>query len=144
MPRRPQTRYTSSKAQQLIEDADVNPIKPKAFSTLKLARELLRQRATEFIDKYMQIVEEARVAGDYESAYRALQWLIDHVPADADGERMVERSTDKDPSGGGNEGSGGPQISVGIMLGGLTPQVKQLPEAKVINVERIKVPESES
>lgn len=112
---------------------EIGALTPKTFSALHIARGILRERAQEFIEQYLQIVAEARVAGDYESAYKALQWLIDHIPADETGERVVERSVDKVPSEGGNNSGAPPAIQIGIALGGLTPQPKKLPKASVID-----------
>lgn len=101
------------------------------FSKVRIARELLKERSEEILKQYLQVVDEARVSGDYETAAKALQWLIEHMPADDEGGRMVEVSVDKKQEAK-QPGPTGPAIQIGISVGG-TGQ-KQLPMPKPADV----------
>jgi hypothetical protein len=96
------------------------------FSKVRIARELLKEKSEEILKQYLQVVDEARAAGDYETAAKALQWLIDHMPADDEGGRLVEQSVDKKQVV--EKGPTGPAIQIGIQVGGTNQ--KQLPIAK--------------
>lgn len=119
-----------------------NPVKSEiqlprgAFSKVRQAREALRERADELIDKYLQVVDFAIAKGDAESAYKALQWLLDHLPAEDDGSRVFDRSVDKVPPTS-DSGSSAPAINIGIALGGIPERKpKALPKAEVIDMEK--------
>lgn len=75
----------------------------------------------------MRVIDEARVSGDYETAAKSLQWLIEHMPADEGGDRMVEVSVDKKQEQI-QKGPVGPAIQIGIQVGGLGQ--RSLPEPK--------------
>lgn len=86
----------------------------------------------EIFETYLAIINEARVAHDYDTAFKATQWLIEHMPK-GDGESIVDPASTKEPTpvkGGGN--SGGPVIQIGLKLGGIDDR-KALPS--VIDVE---------
>lgn len=101
------------------------------FSKVHAARKLLLERAEEIITEYLEVARLAKEDGQYEEAYKALQWLIEHMPSDA-GERMVESSVDKKQEV--VEKDTRPAIQIGISLGGITKK-KELPEASVIDGE---------
>jgi hypothetical protein len=117
-------------------------VKPKGadqyFSKVRIARQLLREKSEEILAEYLDIVARARDAGEHEVAVKALQWLIDHMPADEDGDRMVDQSVDKKQETI-QQGPVGPAIKIGIAVGGLTQNQKSLPKpsdivtAEVIN-----------
>lgn len=105
--------------------------KPKGFKEIsfpkvKEAREALKARAMELFDLQIQIILAAVANKDYESASKANQWLLDHIPAD-DGVRMFDGSVDKEVS---NQGQLGPTIQIGIALGA-APEPKALPPATI-------------
>lgn len=113
---------------------------PKGFSTsfgkIKEAREALRERTQEIIDAYIQNAMLAQEAGEFEVAAKTLQWLIEHMPADEDGGRVVDNSVDKAPKQDKKDSL--PAIQIGFALGGLpagTMPVKQLPAAAIIEGE---------
>ena len=87
------------------------------FSKVRVARELLREKADELLKQYMLVVDEARASGDYETAAKALQWLIDHMPEE-DGVRIIDQSVDKKQEPVQQQQTG-PQIRIGIAVGGL-------------------------
>lgn len=87
------------------------------FNKVKVARQLLRDQAEEILKQYMEVVQEARDAKDFETAAKMLQWLVEHMPADEDGERMVEKSIDKQQQVI-ETGPSGPAIQIGIQVGG--------------------------
>lgn len=111
--------------------ASIIPSEKHLFSKVKVAREILRERADELINEYLDVAKQAKVAGDYESAYKALQWIIDHIPADTEGNRIVDSSVDKTPA---QVGPSQPKIQIGIQLGGV--KQKELP-----TVESERIPE---
>jgi hypothetical protein len=60
-----------------------------------------------------------------------LQWLIEHLPKDEQGQGVVDRSADKEPVQI-QQGETGPRIQIGIALGGVTAEKpKELPVATV-------------
>lgn len=92
-------------------------------SSVKKARQALRERANEILDKYIQLAERASLFEDFETSAKIYQWLIDHIPEE-DGERLVDASVDKKQLGSGKPS--GPQINV-FQIGG-TPSLPALPE----------------
>jgi hypothetical protein len=104
------------------------------FSKVKVARELLKEKAAEILEDYLDIVQKAKDAGDYETAAKSLQWLIEHMPEE-EGHRLVEVSVDKKQQVV-EQGPKGPDIRIGIAVGGLTSQ-KALPKPSDVQVEVI-------
>lgn len=102
------------------------------FSKVKIARQLLREKSEEILAEYLDIVAKAKDAGDYEVAAKSLQWLIDHMPADDDGSRVVDQSVDKKQEVV-EKGPVGPTIKIGIAVGGLGGQ-KALPKPGTIPI----------
>lgn len=98
------------------------------FSKVKEAREVLKAEAANILTEYMEVLRKAKEKGDFETASKGLQWLMEHMP-DEDGVRSVEVSIDKPKA---VEGGGGPMIQIGIQLGGMT-RPKEL-AAPVIDV----------
>jgi len=102
------------------------------FSSVKRAREALRQKAEAVLEKYMAAIDMAAASGKYEEALKAYQWLLDHVPAE-DGERIFDGSSDKVTVV--DNTPRGPLVQlVGIRLGGVGNK-KELPEADIIEVD---------
>jgi hypothetical protein len=114
-------------------------VKPKGadqyFSKVRIARQLLREKSEEILAEYLDIVARARDAGEHEVAVKALQWLIDHMPADEAGDRMVDQSVDKTQPV--VEKGTGPAIQIGIALGGLGQSQKALPKPSDIVVAEV-------
>lgn len=101
--------------------------KERLFSKVKEARELLKQEAESILRGYMTTIQLAVAAGDFESALKAQQWLIDHLPAE-DGQRLLDISVDKVAQ---VEGPKGPQIQISVALGGLPKPQPQLQEPAI-------------
>ena len=97
------------------------------FSKVKIARQLLKEKSEEILKQYLLVVDEARASGDYETAAKSLQWLIEHMPSDEDGDRMVEVSVDKKQEAK-QTGPVGPAIQIGIAVGGIGAGQKALPK----------------
>jgi hypothetical protein len=96
------------------------------FTKVKAARELLREQADIILQKYLENVQQAMDRGDNETAAKALQWLIEHMPSEDDGTKIVDTSVDKQaPQAQQTER---PAIQIGIQVGGVNP--KQLPATK--------------
>lgn len=108
------------------------------FSKVKVARELLRDKADELLKMYLLVIDEARASGDYETAAKSLQWLIDHM-ADEEGNRVIERSVDKQQIVIDTKPTG-PAIQIGIAVGGVGQ--KALPE-KPVDVQVTEVKDGE-
>ncbi len=87
------------------------------FSSVRKAREALRVRAHELLDGYIATIKQAAAAGDYESAMKGYQHLMNHMPPE-EGERMLEMDIDKPKP---QEGYIGPTVQIGIQLGGIKP-----------------------
>lgn len=109
------------------------PIPGSHLPKIKEAREAIAAQAKDIYDLYIANAKAATAAGEYEAAAKCYQYLIDHMPPDSDGKRMVDPSIDK---GAPETKQLGPQINIGFQLGGVnqanTP--KELPP-HVIDVE---------
>jgi hypothetical protein len=119
------------------------PIGGPAFSSVRKARALLKERAEELLNKYIKIVDQAAAAGDFETAQKGIQWLVDHIPSE-DGERVFDISVDKIVQ---DSKTSGPAIQIGVVIGGMGQNA--LPESstlKVIDVpaEVISKPDTDS
>jgi hypothetical protein len=97
------------------------------FTKVKIARELLREKAEEILAQYFEVIESAKQAGDHETAGKMLMWLIEHMPADEEGSRLVDISVDKKQEI--TQKVDRPAIQIGIQVGGV-PTQKQLPPIK--------------
>jgi hypothetical protein len=95
-----------------------------------MARQALREKIDDLIEEYIQLAMDAKAQGDFETAEKTLRWLLEHAPADEDGQKTFDPSIDKAPSK--ESKSGGPSIRVGIMVGGI--EAKALPEP-VIDIQ---------
>ena len=107
---------------------DLAQLTPKNLASVRKARALLKEKASELLERYITTLALAAGAGEFEASLKGYQWLLEHVP-DEDGERMVMVSIDKQAQA---EGPKGPLIQIGFQLGGVTSPTKELP---VITVE---------
>lgn len=104
------------------------------FPKVKEVRDALRNKALELYQKHLMLIDMAAASGEYEAALKASQWLIEHMPADENGERLIDPSASKPKEIESKQQS--PSIQIGIQLGGLT-QPKQL-QPSIIDVTPIK------
>lgn len=105
------------------------------FPRVKEAREALRERAIEIYEMQMRIIQEALASKDFETAAKANQFLMTHLPPDEDGVRLLDADIDAKTTGAQ---SSGPSIQIGFQLGGMTAPPKALPtvtEQPIIDVE---------
>lgn len=103
------------------------------FAKVQAIREMLRGEAENLVKEYMDIIAKAKDSGDYQTAVKALQWLIEHLPAE-DGQRVIDSGIDRQTQQ--QVTSDKPQIQIGIMVGGIGRDVKQLPKpGDVIDAE---------
>lgn len=93
------------------------PIGGPHFSSVKKARALLRERAEELLNSYINVLKRAADDKDYETAAKGYQHLLEHMPAE-DGERLIDISIDKPKQIDARPQ--GPAIQIGIALGGVT------------------------
>lgn len=101
------------------------------FPKVKEARELLREKATEILNKYEVLIDAAIAAEDYVVASHALEFLMEHMPDEA-GVRMIESKVDVKAI----EAPKGPVVNIGFAIGGITkPEVKMIPEHVDAEVE---------
>lgn len=107
------------------------------FSKSREARELLAARALELLESYISLAAEAKDAGEFEVAADIYWKLIDHNPRQ-DGIGIVDSPASKPVEVSGPKG---PQISIGVMLGGMKP--KELEQSSVIDVLPLEVPKNE-
>lgn len=106
----------------------------KVFSSrVQEAREALRDRAMDILEAMLAVTVEARANKDYEVAAETLKWLYEHLPSDAEGNRVIDSSAAKVKE---IEGPKGPSIAIGIQLGGMN-QEKLIAQAKVIDITPI-------
>ena len=106
------------------------PVPAGFFKKVAQAREALKEKSHEILELYMENARKAAEAGDYEVAMKSLQWLLEHMPADSDGSKVVDTSVDKQPKQ--VERGSGTQIKIGIMNGGQAP--KQIPSTTTVEV----------
>lgn len=102
------------------------------FPKVKEAREVLKGKALELHALYMRIIEGAIKKGDMETAMKATQWLLEHMPNE-DGVSMVDVSIDKPKQ---IEGKQGPSINIGFALGGIAER-KAIPATVTIDAEPV-------
>ena len=95
------------------------------FPRIAEAREALKAKALELYELQVKIIQEAIAIGDLETASKANQWLIEHMP-EQDGVRMIDVSIDKPKE----ETKGQSTINIGFRLGGMSEPVAR-PAAKV-------------
>ena len=96
------------------------------------ARELLKEKAIELYEEYRALAADAKGLGKVDIAEKILWNLIAHMPNE-DGQRMIDSDASQPKE---LEGPRGPQIAIGIQLGGVDQKV--LPAAEVIDVKPIK------
>lgn len=89
------------------------------FSRVSEAREALKGKSLEVFDLYMKVAQSAYEAQDFETAMKALQYLMSHMPKDG-GVSMLDQDIDKPKQVEGGKKSEG--IKIGIAIGGMTPQ----------------------
>jgi hypothetical protein len=97
------------------------------FPKVKEAREILKEKAQEILEMQLRIVTESLAGGDFETAMKANQFLLEHMPED-EGVKVLDISVDKPKQ---VEGKTGPQISIGFALGGIPQSQPALPAADV-------------
>lgn len=104
------------------------------FTKVKIARQLLRDKAEELLAEYLDVIQKAKDAGEYETAAKELRWLLEHI-ADDEGDRMVGMSVDKQQQV--LQAPTQPTIQIGIQVGGVGPAKNQkaLPATRVIDVK---------
>jgi len=95
----------------------------KHFPKIREARELLMAHAEELIELKKRIIFESIAAGDYETADKATNWLLEHMPM-FEGITVIDPSIDKPKQI--EKGTTLPTINIGFALGGITKE-KALP-----------------
>lgn len=111
---------------RLLPGHSGNPNGLVLFSKVKEARKALLTAAEDIRDLYMKSIVQAIADGEYAAAQQGLQWLMEHMPADEDGVKMIDQNIDKPKVDSGK--NNGPQINIGVQLGGLSPR-QALPAA---------------
>lgn len=101
------------------------------FKRLREVREMLRQQAAELIAEYMVTAKEAREAGEFEAAGKMIWNLIEHMPAEEDGTKLVDVSVDKQPKIDNKKTDN----RIQILLAPTAPMVRQLPTKQVLDAE---------
>lgn len=102
------------------------------FPKVAEAKEALKGRALAMAEKYEQAIDAAMKKGEFEVAIKAMQWFLEHVPAQ-DGIRVIDPSIDKAPAP--DKGPKGPRIQIGIKLGDQGPRLKPVNEPEAIPAE---------
>ena len=110
----------------------------KHFPRIREARELLMSQAEEFIQLKKEIIKKAIEKGDLETADKAINYLLSHMPQ-FEGISAVDPDIDKPKQ---VEGPKGPQISIGIALGGMN-KPKELPQVTSVIELPIEEPSDE-
>lgn len=99
------------------------------LSKVRAARQVLKERALDLLNKYEAIIDKAVEAGQLDIAAEHIQWLIEHT-GNEDGERIIDPSASKVKEVDSNRG---PTIQIGIALSGPAPkQLGPIVEAEVI------------
>lgn len=113
--------------------SETNKPLPKHFPRIREARELLMSQAEEFIQLKKEIIKKAIEKGDLETADKAINYLLSHMPQ-FEGVTAVDPDIDKPKQ---VEGTKGPQISIGIKLGGMDHHKQLSVGTEVIDGEKI-------
>jgi hypothetical protein len=100
------------------------------FPKVAAARQILMERAEEIIVAYMALASKASEAGKEDVAADILWKLIKHMPKQ-NGQTLIDPDAAKPKEL--DAASRGPQIQIGIALGGVT-QPKQLAKAEIIDI----------
>lgn len=111
------------------------PVGGGYFSTVKKAKEAIKANSHANYEKLLKIIDMAASAGDFETAARYCWMIIEHTPADENGERMIEESASKPKQL--EKGPGGPVIQIGVRVGGINEPAKELPAPTVIEVKPV-------
>ncbi len=99
------------------------------FSKVKEAREAFQARAVELQDLYFRAIKLGLDTGQIEHALKSIQWGLEHMGRE-NGVGVVDSSVNTKTV---DVGPKGPQIQIGIALGGIKP--KALPsDTTVIDV----------
>ena len=102
------------------------------FSTVKKAREALKGKAEDILQRYFKMIDMAVAAEDFETANKAFQFLIEHMPKE-DGESIITESAAKPRQV--ESGHTGPVINIGVKVGGSSKDAPaSLPEPITIDV----------
>jgi hypothetical protein len=105
-----------------------------ANKKIRELRNMFRDKAGAVLEEYIQTALDAREAGEFDTAKDIYQWLLEHMPADAEtGERMMDVSVDKVPKQ--DKLNSGPRIQIGVAIG--TGTQKALPDRSLPVVEVI-------
>jgi hypothetical protein len=107
------------------------PIGGPSFSSVRKARELLRERSLDIYNAYVKLAEEATKKGDFETAEKIYRYILDHTE-DEDGKALFAPSVDKQQKLTDGDGPKGPTINIGVAIGGLG---KALPEPVIEAVQ---------
>lgn len=99
------------------------------FPSVKKARAALMAKGLEIVEKYLWMIDMATAGGDYETANKAFQFLIEHMPKE-DGETIIAESAAKPKMV--ESGPRGPFIQIGVKVGGT--EHKALPDPVTIDV----------
>lgn len=110
----------------------IHPVPEAKGSTVKAAREALKNGSSQFTQDYILLIAEARAKGMYKEALEALKWLIEHTPADEDGLRIIDESAAK-PKPVDQGTNNKPIVQIGIAFSN-KPQQAALPPADVIDI----------
>jgi len=107
------------------------------FPRVKEAREALASHALELLETHKKLILEAAMAGNYEAALKASQWLLEHMPRE-EGTAIIDESAAKPKMVA--EGPKGPSIQIGVVLGGMNEK-KQLADKvkEIVDVPATKV-----
>lgn len=108
------------------------------FPRVTEARNFLRDKAKDLLELQIKLIMEAAASGEYESATKANQWLIEHLPAGDDGVRVIDTSASKPKEIA--QGTVGPTVNIGIAFGGI--QASEAPKqvtGEVIDIAAIPV-----
>lgn len=107
----------------------IKGVKKVYFSKVKEAREALKDKALELYEQYDLAIKDALASQQFDVALAAMQWLMEHMPAEADGTKIIDISVDKPKQ---IKEGGAPVVQIGFKLGGID-QVA-LPPANVIDI----------
>ena len=99
-----------------------------AFSSVRKARSLLREKQEEILQFYINLAKQAAANGDFETAEKIGWKLLDHG-ADDDGTTTIAPSVDIKAKQITESAAKGPTINIGVAIGGLGQ--KSLPESPI-------------
>jgi hypothetical protein len=111
---------------------------PRLFTSVRKARQQIRARALEVLDKLIATADQAAASEKPEVAIKAYQWVLEHTK-DEDGTRVIDTGVDSQKQL--ETKPTGPLVHINIPLGAVRPlpEPEPIPTLPIIEIKPEKV-----